>query len=220
MVIRALDFMTKVSSRFAYEILPVTVASVIGAVLVNHYGHQPPSPPIVIQALPSASESAMVQSLREEHEVIASFMKRNHETASDPEGSGSATMQVASLAPLALSLVDPPLPEPRPAVQKAGARLAPKLAARKKSAPSEAPPPPQAAPVVVSELPPLLASSPPPARIEFEPRPRRIFRVAGEVREWVADVAQASGHVAFMPGLPDWSSAPSFTRTLNFFRQN
>jgi hypothetical protein len=220
MTIRALDFVTKVSSRFAYEILPVTVASVIGAVLVNHYGHQPPSPPIVIQAPPSASEDAMVQSLREEHELIASFMKRNHETANDPEGSGSATMQVASLAPLPLSLVDPPLPEPRPAAQKAGARLAPKLAARKKYAPSEAPPPPQAAPVVVSELPPLLASSPPPARIEFEPRPRRIFRVAGEVREWVADVAQASGRVAFLPGLPDWSSAPSRIRALNFFRQN
>jgi hypothetical protein len=50
MAIRALDFMTKVSSRFAYEILPVTTASVIGAMLVNHYSHQPLSPPIVIQA--------------------------------------------------------------------------------------------------------------------------------------------------------------------------
>src|SRR6202021_3356206 len=98
MAIRALDFMTKVSSRFAYEILPVTTASVIGAMLVNHYGHQPPSPPIVIQAPPSASEDAMVRSLREEHELIASFMKRNQERASGPEGSGSATMQVASVA--------------------------------------------------------------------------------------------------------------------------
>jgi hypothetical protein len=108
MAIHALDVVTKLSSRFAYEILPVTVASVIGAILVNHYGHQPPSPPIVIQAPPSASEDAMVQSLREEHELIASFMKRNQEKASDPKGSGSATMQVASLAPLPLSLVDPP----------------------------------------------------------------------------------------------------------------
>ena len=58
MAIRPLDFMTKLSSRFAYEILPVTTASVIGAMLVNHYSHQPPTPPIVIQA-PSASEDAM-----------------------------------------------------------------------------------------------------------------------------------------------------------------
>ena len=220
MAIRALDLVTKLSSRFAYEILPVTVASVIGAMLVNHYGHQPPSPPIVIQAPPSASEDAMVQSLREEHELIASFMKRNQERASGPEGSGSATMQVASVAPISLSLVDPPLPEPRPAAQKAVAKLTPKPAARKKSAPTEAPAPQQAPPAVVSETPQLLASSPPPAQIEFEPRARPIIRVAAEVREWIADVTQASGRVAFLPGLPDWSSAPPLIRTLNFFRQN
>ena len=120
MAIHALDFMAKLSSRFAYEILPVTLASVIGAMLVNHYSRQPASPPIVIQAPPSASEDAMVQSLREEHELIASFMKRNQEKASDAERSGSAATQVASLAPLPLSLVDPPLPEPRPACAKSG----------------------------------------------------------------------------------------------------
>jgi hypothetical protein len=220
MAIRALDLMTKLSSRFAYEILPVTVASVIGAMLVNHCSRQPPSPPIVIQAPPSASEDAMVQSLREEHELIASFMKRNQEKASDPEGSRSAATQVASLAPPPLSLVDPPLPERRPAAQKTIARLAPKSAARKKSAPTEAPGPQSDPPAIASESTPLLASAPPPAQIEFEPRPRPIIRVAGEVREWVADVAQASGRVAFLPGLPDWSSAPSLIRTLNFFRQN
>jgi hypothetical protein len=79
MAIRALDFMAKVSSRFVHEILPVATASVIGAMLVNHYGRQPASPPIVIQAPPSASEDAMVQSLHEEHELIASFMKRSQE---------------------------------------------------------------------------------------------------------------------------------------------
>jgi hypothetical protein len=219
MTIRALDFMTKVSSRFAYEILPVTTASVIGAMLVNHYNHQPPSPPIVIQAPHSASEDAMVQSLREEHEFIASFVKRNPESGSDTERSGSDAAQVASSAPPPLSLADPPLPEPRPVAQKTLVRLAPKPAARKKSAPTEAPAPQPDPSAFVSEAPPLVAS-PPSAQIEFEPRPRPIVRVAGEVREWVTDVAQASGRVAFLPGLPDWSSAPSLARTLNFFRQN
>jgi hypothetical protein len=216
MAIRALDLMSKLSSRFAYEILPVTVASVIGAMLVNHYSRQPPSPPIVIQAPPSASEDAVVQSLREEHELIASFMKRNREKASDPERSGSAATQVASLAPPPLPLVDPPLPEPRPAAQKTIARLAPKPAARKKLTPT----PQSDPPAIASESTPLLASAPPPAQIEAEPRPRPIIRVAGEVREWVADVAQASGRVVFLPGLPDWSSVPPLIRTLNFFRQN
>jgi hypothetical protein len=161
----------------------------------------------------------MVQSLREEHEFIASFVKRNQEREIDAERSGSDATQLASLAPPALSLVDPPLPEPRPAAQKAATRLAPKPAVRKKSAPTEAPPQ-QAPPAIASEAPPLPASSPPPAQIEFEPRARPIIRVAGEVREWVADVAQATGRAAFLPGLPDWSSAPPFPRTLSLFRQN
>ena len=41
MAIRALDLVAKASSRFVYEILPVAMASVIGAMLVNHYGRQP-----------------------------------------------------------------------------------------------------------------------------------------------------------------------------------
>ncbi len=198
----------------------MAIASVIGAMLVNHYGRQPPSPPIVIQAPRSASEDAMVQSLREEHELIASFMKRNQENASDAEPPGGAATQVASVAPPLLSLVDPPLPEPRPAAQKAVARLAPKPAARKKSAPAEAPAPQLDPPAIASETPPLLTSSPPPAQIEFEPRARPIIRVAGAVREWVADVAQAPGRVAFLPRWPDWPSAPPLIRPLSFFRQN
>jgi hypothetical protein len=219
MAIRALDLMTKLSSRFAYEILPVTTASVIGAMLVNHYSHQPPSPPIVIQARPSASEEAMVQSLREEHEFIASFAKRNPKEASDPERPASAATQVASLAPPSLSLMDPPLPEPRPA-QKTAARLAPKPVARKKPAPTEAPALQPDPPAIPSETPPVLASPPPTAQIEFEPRARPIIGVVSEVREWVADIAQASERVAFLPGLPDWSSPPLLGRTLGFFRPN
>ena len=126
-------------------------------------------------------------------------MKRNQERASDAERSESGATQVASVARPALSLVDPPLPEPRPAAQKAVARLAPKPAVRKKSAPTEAPAPQPDPPAIASEPPPLLASPPPPAQIEPEPRARPIIRVAGEVREWVADVAQASGRVAFCP---------------------
>jgi hypothetical protein len=219
MAIRALDLMTKLSSRFAYEILPVTMASVIGAMLVNHYSHQPPSPPIVIQAAPSASEDAMVQSLREEHELIATFIKRNQENASDAERPGSDVTQVASLAPPPLSLVDPPLPEPRP-TQKAAAKLAPKPAARKKPALAEAPAPQPDSPAIASEAPPLLLASPPPAHIEFEPRARPMIRLASAFGGWVADIAQAPGRVAFAPRLPDWPSSPSLIRPPAFFRQN
>jgi hypothetical protein len=218
MAIRALDLMAKVSSRFAYEILPVATASVIGAMLVNHYGRQPASTPIVIQAQPSASEDAMVQSLREEHELIASFVKRNQEGELDAERSEAGSTQVASVPPPPLSVADPPLPEPRPAAQKAMMRPAPKAAAKKKSAQTEAPlpqPDPAAGP---TETPPVLAPLAPPARIEPEPRARPIVRLAGALGGWVADVAQTPA--VFLPRLPDWTSLPPLIRPLGFFRQN
>jgi hypothetical protein len=221
MAIRALDLIAKVSSRFVYEILPVTVASVIGAMLVNHYGRQPTSPPIVIQTQPSASEDAMVQSLREEHELIASFVKHNQEGELDSGRSGSAATQVASVTPLSLSAADPPLPEPRPAApQKAIARLAPKAAIKKKPGPSEAPLPQPDPAAVAIEPPPFLASLPPPARIEPETRARPIIRVAGAFGGWVADVAQAPARVAFLPRWSDWSSMAPLIRPLSFFRQD
>ena len=83
MAIRVLDLMAKVASRFVHELLPVALASVIGALVVNHYGRQPASPAIVVQAQPSASENAIAQSLREDHELIASFVKRTQEKAID-----------------------------------------------------------------------------------------------------------------------------------------
>src|SRR4029077_18927567 len=141
MAIRALDFMAKVSSRFIHEILPVAMASVIGAMLVNHYGRQPASPAIVIQAPPSASEDAMEQSLREAADLIAVFMKRKHERERDEEGSGSVATQVASVAPIPLSLVDPPLPEPRPAGQKTVGRALHKPRAWKQARSGRAPGP-------------------------------------------------------------------------------
>jgi hypothetical protein len=218
MAIRALDLMAKVSSRFVHEILPVATASVIGAMLVNHYGRQPAASSIVVQAQPSAAEEAMAQSLREEHELIVSFVKRRQDQEMDGKRSESGATQVAFVASTPLSFVDPPLPEPRPAgPQKAGARPAPKAAARKKSEPTatslELEPPP-----IASETPPLPDLSPPPAKIEPEPSSRPIFRVAGAVREWVADVAQAPGRTAFLPRLPDWPSLPPVIRTLGFFR--
>ena len=75
MAIRALDLVAKVSSRFVHEILPVAPASVIGAMLVNHYGRQPAASSVVVQAQPSPSEDALAQSLRDDHELSAGFIK-------------------------------------------------------------------------------------------------------------------------------------------------
>lgn len=221
MGIRVLDLMARFASRFVHELLPVALASVIGALVVNHYGRQPASPSIVVQAQPSTSEQAIAQSLREDHELIASFMKRNQKRESGDRSSESVGPQLASVAPIALSLADPPLPEPRPATpQKAVARLAPKAIARRKSAPTEAPAfQPDPAEIALDNSP-VLVSPQPPAQLEFEPRMRPMIRLAGAVSEWAADVVQAPGRVAFAPRWPDWAAAPSLARPLAFFRQN
>ena len=218
--------MAKVSSRFVHEILPVATASVIGAMLVNHYGPRA-SPSVVVQAQPSASEDAMAQSLRDEHELIADFVKRREEFVKrrqemDADHPVIGATQAAWIAPALFPVVDPPLPEPRPAAaQKAVARVAPKAAARKKSAPAEAP--------SLQSDPPrdcvrdAAASGPScrlPAQIEPEPSARPIVRAADAMGEWVADVAQASGRVAFLPRLPDWASLSPLIHPLGFFRQN
>jgi hypothetical protein len=194
---------------------------VIGALVVNHYGRQLASPAIIVQAQPSASENAIAQSLREDHELIANLMKRTEERDSDDRRSESLGAQVASVAPIAFSLADPPLPEPRPASsQKTVARLAPKVALKKKSVLTEAPTPQPDAPAVTSENPPMLVSSSPPAQFEFEPQARPTIGFAGAVREWVADVTQAPGRLAFASRWPDWPSAQSLIRPLSFFREN
>jgi hypothetical protein len=221
MAIHVLDSIGKLASRFVHELLPVALASVIGTLVVNHYGRQPASPSVVVQAQLSASENAIAQSLREEHELIASFMKSTQDRETGDQRSERVGAEVASAAALPLFVADPPIPEPRPAASpKAVARLAPKVAVKKKLAPTEAPPPELDLPPIASESPPMLAPSPPATQLEFEPRLRPIIRLAGAVRGWAADVAQAPGRLAFAPRWPDWSSAPSLIRPLAFLRQD
>jgi len=214
MAIRALDLMMKISSRFAYEILPVTAASVIGAMLVNHYGRQPISAPIIVQAPPSASEDAIAQSLREEHELIASLVKRDPLGEPDAERLRNGAMQLASVAPIPISVEDPPLPERRPrGLQKTVVRFSPKAAVRKKTEPSETPPQAGLTAVATETLPP--PTSPlRPHGVEPEPAAQRIILAADAVGGWVVDVAQAPARLAFIPHWSDWSSLPSLIRPL------
>ena len=68
---------SKISGKFFQEIMPVAIASVIGTLLVNHYSHRSVSPPIVVQ--PPAPPDAMLQTLRDEHELIVDYLKRDAE---------------------------------------------------------------------------------------------------------------------------------------------
>ncbi len=49
----ALGLISKVSSKFFHEVIPVALASVIGTMLVNHYSRQAASPSVTVQVPPS-----------------------------------------------------------------------------------------------------------------------------------------------------------------------
>ena len=213
---RALDLMAKVSSRFAHEILPVATASLIGAMLVNHYGRQPAS--VVVQAQPSASEDAMVQSLREEHELIAELYEA--QTGNGRRAFGRRDAGRIGRADAASSR--------RSAAARATARDGAE-SGRAGCAKSRSQEEVRAGGGAVASVRPsgdcvgdaaVPDSLPLPAQVESESSARPIIRAAGAMREWVADVTQAPGRVAFLPRLPDWTSMPPLVRTLGFFRQN
>ena len=76
----ALGLISKVSSRFFHEVMPVVLASVIGTMLVNHYSRQPASPSVVVEPPPpAASAEAMFQTLHDEHELIVDYLRRDAE---------------------------------------------------------------------------------------------------------------------------------------------
>ena len=56
----ALGMISKISSKFFHEVMPVVLASVIGTMLVNHYSRQPASPSVVVQAPPPAARGSDV----------------------------------------------------------------------------------------------------------------------------------------------------------------
>ena len=170
MAIHVLDLMGKLSSRFVHELLPVALASVIGTLVVNHYGRQQASPSVVVQSQPSASENAIAQSLREDHELIASFMKSDQDRETDDKLSESFGAKVASVAQNAFSLVDPPLPEPRPAARRSG-RAACAESHRQEEVRADGGPGAAAGPSRdCAGQPAVVATAPPLAQLDFEPR--------------------------------------------------
>jgi hypothetical protein len=182
MLFRAFGFLSKISSKFAYEVAPVALASVIGTIAVNHYSH-PAAAPVVVQAPLPASEDAVLRSLHEEHELIADFLK--HRQAA--EAKSAALAERAALAATA-----PLPPEGRP--NKPAAHIADKAAARAAPKPAPAPEKKLAAsdPLSLtpdfSTLPPAAAAPTPEPGFSLRPGARALH-VAGAMRDLVVDVA-------------------------------
>lgn len=192
---RVLAFISKMSSRFFYELLPVALASVAGAMLVNNI-NRPISPSVVVQA-PAPAADAVLQTLRDEHELVVDYLKRDAE-AKRPDAD-----KVRAIEPP----YAPPPPESRPAKAR--------LAVESKAWPL---PPPRPAPEAVPGEPLLLGANPTvtsPASTSAPPPdgwpagwPIRRPHVARAVRDFVVNVALLPGR-ALEAGLPDdWPRPP------------
>ena len=132
----ALGMISKISSKFIHEVMPVVLASVIGTVLVNHYSRQPASPSVVVQAPPPAAREAMFQTLRDEHELIVDYLRRDADAQHAAEAARDRPPPAAPPVedrPNKVRLVSAekaaPRPPPRPAFEKVIAPRDPELLA-------------------------------------------------------------------------------------------
>ena len=92
----ALGFLSKASTKFFHEVTPVALASVIGTVIVNHYSHGAAPPPVIVQPPPHPPD-AVVETLRDEHQLIIDYLKRDAQAkqATTDEGGPGRTATAA-----------------------------------------------------------------------------------------------------------------------------
>jgi hypothetical protein len=189
MPMRVFGLISKISSKFFDEAVPVALASVIGVMLVNHYGRQPASPAVVVQA--PASEDALLQSLREEHELIVDYMKRRREAEAERALAGAAAPLINNNLPAkprsgsADKVASRPSPRPAPEKRLAAGDPLP-LTPDLSSVPG--PPPPQPSPPIGPGA--------------------RAVRFAGAVRDFVVDVAQIPARTLVSHALDDRPTPP------------
>jgi hypothetical protein len=167
----ALGMISKISSKFFHEVMPVALASVIGTMLVNHYSRQPISPPVVVQATPPASAEAMFQTLRDEQVLIADYLRRDaRRDADSARERASSAMPAVEDRPNKTRPVSAEKAAPRPPVRPPSEKT---IAARD-------PAPLELAPAVVA----------PPARAEPGEAPAaRHAGVVDTVRDWIVNVS-------------------------------
>jgi hypothetical protein len=143
-----LGFLSKASSKFLHEVAPVALASVIGTVLVNHYSHSAAPAPVVFQ--PLRPPDAMIQTLRDEHQLIVDYLKRDAETKPVMSEEGSS----GRAAPVAPPAKDGPA-KPRAA---SGEKASPRVRPRAEKALDPMPLGPDLASLPAPESPPMMAS--------------------------------------------------------------
>jgi hypothetical protein len=187
MVTDGLAVVSKLSTKFVHEALPVALATVVGTLLVNHYCGRQASPPVVVQAASPANADELVKTLRDEQAVIAEYLK--HEAEAAPAKSAPAL----ATKPIVTTYIadDPPEPPARPAaLRKAAPRPTAKVAADKK--PAVAPPP---VPVAVDHSEESVATQ---SDAGWTP-PVRAEGAIAAVHDWIGSASGLPARVLLLP---------------------
>jgi hypothetical protein len=71
-------FLSRFFSNLLYELLPAAIASVIGAMLISHHVRMSVMPPAAAVATPASAH--MMQLVRDEHQLIVNYLKKENET--------------------------------------------------------------------------------------------------------------------------------------------
>jgi hypothetical protein len=203
----ARGLMSKISSKFFHEVVPVALASVIGTMLINHYSRQPVSPSVVVQApQPPGLPEAILRTLHEEHELIISYLQRDADAkrAADAAQSRAASAATAS-ADRALKVRQAtvekatPLPPPRPEPEK-------RIAVRDLDAAAPGP----ASVLLPARSETVAAAEPSPAPDSGDLVVAKREGVVPMVRDWIVNVAEAPAR-AIAPRLFDDPPTPPTT---------
>lgn len=183
---RGIPMLVRFFSKLVLDILPAALASVIGGFLFTHYDWgQVRAPAAVEQAAPASAE--MMQLVRDEHAVVASYLKaqvaaeRDRLAAQDAaaaEAAGNATVPaLAASGSAAIAAIEA---KPLPPVQEPSRSLAP--------APH--------APLVIAQAESSEAIEPP----GYEPAP--LLAATINIKDHVVSTTQHA--VAVITGIPSW----------------
>lgn len=77
-MLQKFPFLSRFFSRLLYELLPAAIASVIGGMIISHYARPSVATPAAAVETPASAE--MTQMVRDEHDLIVSYLKKANET--------------------------------------------------------------------------------------------------------------------------------------------
>jgi hypothetical protein len=88
-----LPFISRYFYKALHELLPATIASMLGAMVLNYYNHTSVgSQPTAIKSVESVANSDLMQMVRDEHSLIVDYLKRRSEAEQERNRSADDDM--------------------------------------------------------------------------------------------------------------------------------